>query len=186
VLHDILDLIVSLGGHFRDMVSGLTLGLVKPTDWGKVEDERLRRMGLTPQPQMPGWSALPPPFARGGSPLPSSVPLPFTNFRAGALRPLRGPLQQDLGDPLGMFPRRQSMGGGGGGFGGASISEAAIAPPQDRVKPVTIATNLNIDGRLLAQQISDHLIAMMEMSSGAGASDGRSLLHLPDAGMTTT
>jgi hypothetical protein len=58
----------------------------------------------------------------------------------------------------------------------------AITPQGgQRQKSFTIATNLNIDGRLLAQMISDHIISMMTDPDGAAAPSWLSTPHGPDS-----
>jgi hypothetical protein len=77
------------------------------------------------------------------------------------------------------------FGGGGSPASPASTPVPSFQPVAAEKNKITIATNLNIDGRLLAQQISDHIVSMLEMSTGAAA-DGVGLMHLPDAGFTST
>lgn len=130
------------------------LPALRPTTLTDSFTQALNNMANKAQTQVPPFGAprITPPSGGGG---PFSNLWPSTATTAPAMM-RQGSLQPSMPTSLASFSPGGAVTPGGG----------------QRSKGVTIATNLNIDGRLLAQAISDHILSMLSDPSGAGAPDG--------------
>lgn len=62
-----------------------------------------------------------------------------------------------------------------------SFGATPSGEPRSEGKPVTVVTNLNMDGRLLSQMLTHFVIEDMNQPTGAGASNWNTLSHNPDS-----
>jgi hypothetical protein len=75
---------------------------------------------------------------------------------------------------------------GPAGEGGALLHRANWSPPQKTAQPVNVASQINLDGRLLAEAVADKLAEMLEHPTSAPFFDPRRAWSSPDAQVSTT
>jgi hypothetical protein len=75
---------------------------------------------------------------------------------------------------------------GPAGEGGTLLHRANWSPPQKTAQPVNVASQINLDGRLLAEAVADKLAEMLEHPTSAPFFDPRRAWSSPDAQVSTT
>jgi hypothetical protein len=97
---------------------------------------------------------------------------------AGSVRELNGSINGLGGAALGVGPAIRSL----KGVPEPEKHSMNFIPPSKGERPVVLSSTLNIDGRTLAEQVSEHLASLFEHPTSAPAANGLAYITAPDSG----